>query len=163
MFPVHTYIYIYKNLIWIMCHVFFFKFGRTHLWDSALLTLSTSMTMSRRPLTCLQLFSIDCLKKFDKKHLSCVFLKIWRTLLCERPGWRYRRQWAFLGGLWHNLKNSQLDKACAMCHFENVSYPLVGLGLVDVVDVDEHDFQAFDISETILNRFLFINWIQKYG
>ena len=30
-------------------------------------------------------------------------------------------------------------KTCAMCVFENMTYPLVGLGLVDVVDVDEHD------------------------
>ena len=37
--------------------------------------------------------------------------------------------------------------------FENMMYPLVVLGLVDVVDVDEHDFEASDISETILNRF----------
>ena len=37
--------------------------------------------------------------------------------------------------------------------FENMMYPLVVLGLVDV-DVDEHDFEASDISETLLNRFL---------
>ena len=34
-----------------------------------------------------------------------------------------------------------------------MTYPLVGLGLVDVVDVDEHDFEASDISETIPNNF----------
>ena len=37
--------------------------------------------------------------------------------------------------------------------FENMTYPLMELGLVDVVDVDEHDLKASDISETILNRF----------
>ena len=37
------------------------------------------------------------------------------------------------------------------CVFENMTYPLVGLSLVDVVDVDEH---ASDIYETILRRFL---------
>ena len=31
---------------------------------------------------------------------------------------------------------------------------LVGLGLVDVVDVDEYDKEASNISETIPNRFL---------
>ena len=31
--------------------------------------------------------------------------------------------------------------------------------MVDVVDVDEHDFETSDISETILNRFLLKNWI----
>ena len=36
---------------------------------------------------------------------------------------------------------------------ENMTYPLEGLGLVDVVDVDEHDLEASDISETILKRF----------
>ena len=30
---------------------------------------------------------------------------------------------------------------------------LVGLGLVDVVDVYEHDFEASEVSETILNNF----------
>ena len=30
-----------------------------------------------------------------------------------------------------------------------MTYPLVGLVLVDVVDVDEHDLEASDISETI--------------
>ena len=38
-----------------------------------------------------------------------------------------------------------------------MTYPLVGLGLVDVVDVDEHDFEACDIFETIANRFLLKN------
>ena len=38
--------------------------------------------------------------------------------------------------------------------FENMMYPLVVLGLVDVVDVDEHDFEASDISKTILCFFL---------
>ena len=36
---------------------------------------------------------------------------------------------------------------------------LVWLGLVDVVDVDEHDLEASDIFETIPNRFLLKNWI----
>ena len=35
--------------------------------------------------------------------------------------------------------------------FLNMTYPLMGLGLVDVVDVDEHDFVASDISETVFN------------
>ena len=43
--------------------------------------------------------------------------------------------------------------------FENMAFPLAGLGLVDVVDVDEHDLEASDISETILNRFLLKNWV----
>ena len=42
-----------------------------------------------------------------------------------------------------------------------MTYPLVGLGLVDVVDVDEHDLEASDIPETIPNRFLLKNWIQN--
>ena len=42
--------------------------------------------------------------------------------------------------------------------FENMTYPLVGLGLVDVVDVNEHNLEASDISETIPNRFLLKNW-----
>ena len=46
-----------------------------------------------------------------------------------------------------------------MCVLENMTYPLEGLGLVDVVDVDGHDVEASDISETILNRFLLKNWI----
>ena len=40
-----------------------------------------------------------------------------------------------------------------MCIFENMTYPLMEIGLVDVVDVDEHDLEASGISETILNRF----------
>ena len=40
-----------------------------------------------------------------------------------------------------------------------MTYPLVGLSLVDVVDVNEHDLEASDISETIPNRFLSKNWI----
>ena len=40
-----------------------------------------------------------------------------------------------------------------------MTYPLVGLGLVDVVDVDEHDLKASDIPETILNLFLSKHWI----
>ena len=32
-------------------------------------------------------------------------------------------------------------------------------GLVDVVDVDEHDLEASDIFETIPNWFLLKNWI----
>ena len=43
--------------------------------------------------------------------------------------------------------------------FENMMYPLVVLGLVDVVAVDELDLEASDISETILSRFLLKNWI----
>ena len=43
--------------------------------------------------------------------------------------------------------------------FENMTYPLVVLSLVDVVAVDELDLEASDISETILNRFLLKNWI----
>ena len=34
--------------------------------------------------------------------------------------------------------------------FFNMTCPLVGLGLVDVI---EHDFEASEISETILNNF----------
>ena len=30
-----------------------------------------------------------------------------------------------------------------------MTHPLVGLGLVDVVDVDEHDLEASDISQSI--------------
>ena len=37
--------------------------------------------------------------------------------------------------------------------------PLEGLGLVDVVDVDGHDLEASDISETIPSRFLLKNWV----
>ena len=40
-----------------------------------------------------------------------------------------------------------------MFDFENMTYPLMELGLVDVVDVDEHDLEASYISETILNQF----------
>ena len=40
-----------------------------------------------------------------------------------------------------------------------MTYQLVGLGLVDIVDVDEHASEAFDISETIPNRLLLKNWI----
>ena len=43
--------------------------------------------------------------------------------------------------------------------FENMTYPLMGLGLVDVVDVDGHDEEASDISETIPSRFLLKNWV----
>ena len=43
--------------------------------------------------------------------------------------------------------------------FENMTYPLVGLGLVDVVDIDEHVLDASDICEIIPNRFLLKNWI----
>ena len=39
---------------------------------------------------------------------------------------------------------------------ENMGYPLMELGLVYVVDVDEHGLEAFDISVTILNRFLLV-------
>ena len=42
-----------------------------------------------------------------------------------------------------------------------MTYPLVGVGPVDVVDVYEHDLVASDISETILNRFLLKNWIKN--
>ena len=35
-----------------------------------------------------------------------------------------------------------------------LTHPPVGLGLVDIVDVDEHDLEASDISETISNGFL---------
>ena len=42
-----------------------------------------------------------------------------------------------------------------------MTHPLVGLCLVDVVDIDEHGFKASDISETIPNRFLLKNWIQN--
>ena len=52
-------------------------------------------------------------------------------------------------------------KTCVICVFENMTYPLVGLGLVDVVDVDEHDLKASDIPETILNRFLLKIWIRN--
>ena len=41
-----------------------------------------------------------------------------------------------------------------MCVFENIMYPLVGLGLVDAVDVDEYVFEASHISETIPNQSL---------
>ena len=37
--------------------------------------------------------------------------------------------------------------------FLKYDIPTMGLGLVDVVDVDEHDFEASDISETIPNNF----------
>ena len=40
-----------------------------------------------------------------------------------------------------------------------MTYPLVGLGLVDVVDVNEHDLEASDISVTVPNQFLLKNWI----
>ena len=36
-----------------------------------------------------------------------------------------------------------------MCVFENMTYPLVGLGLVDVVHVDGHDLKASELSVTI--------------
>ena len=44
-----------------------------------------------------------------------------------------------------------------MCYFENVSIPLVELGLVDVVDADGDYFEA-SISETILNWSLMIGY-----
>ena len=40
-----------------------------------------------------------------------------------------------------------------------MTHPLVGLGLVNIVDVDEHDLEASDISETIFNPFFLKNWI----
>ena len=46
-----------------------------------------------------------------------------------------------------------------MCSFEHMTCLLVGLDLVDEVDVDEHDLEASDISETILNRLLLKNWV----
>ena len=46
-----------------------------------------------------------------------------------------------------------------MCVLENVTYPLEGLGLVDIVDVDGHDLGASDISEIIPSRFLLKNWV----
>ena len=52
-------------------------------------------------------------------------------------------------------------KTCHGRFFINMTYPLVGLGLVDVVDVDEHDLEASDISETVLNRFLMKNWMKS--
>ena len=42
--------------------------------------------------------------------------------------------------------------------FENTTYPLVGLGLIDI-DVDKHDLEASDIPETIPNRLLLKNWV----
>ena len=33
---------------------------------------------------------------------------------------------------------------CHMWFILNMTYPLVGLGLVDVVDVDEHDLDGID-------------------
>ena len=41
-----------------------------------------------------------------------------------------------------------------------MTYQLVGLGLVDVVDVDEQDLEASDLSETIHNRFLLKDGIE---
>ena len=35
---------------------------------------------------------------------------------------------------------------CHMFFFYNMTYPIVGLGLVDVVDVDEYDCEVSDIS-----------------
>ena len=46
---------------------------------------------------------------------------------------------------------------CHVCFFLNMTYPHVGLGLVDVVDVEEHYFEASEISDTILNLFLLKN------
>ena len=75
----------------------------THLWDSAWLTLSTSMRMTWRPLTYLRPFPIDFSWKIGYKTcVPCVFLRIWCTHLWDsRPGWRCRRRWAWLAGLWH--------------------------------------------------------------
>ena len=39
--------------------------------------------------------------------------------------------------------------------FKNMTYPLMELGLVDVVDI-YHDLEASDISETIPNQFFLI-------
>ena len=57
------------------------------------------------------------------------------------------------------FKRNQLGMVWDMCFFSNMRYPLVGLGLVDVVDVDEHDLEASNTSETVPNRFLLKNWI----
>ena len=46
---------------------------------------------------------------------------------------------------------------CRVCFF-NMTYQLVGLGMV--VDVDEHDLQDSGISDTIPNRFLLKKWIK---
>ena len=45
-----------------------------------------------------------------------------------------------------------------MCFLKH-DVPTCGLSLVDLVDVNEHHFEAADISETVLNRFLLKNWI----
>ena len=52
----------------------FLKIWRTHLWDLALLTLSTSMSMTWRPLTYLRPFPIDFSWKIGYKTcVICVF------------------------------------------------------------------------------------------
>ena len=40
-----------------------------------------------------------------------------------------------------------------------MTYLLVGLGLVDVIDLEKHNLEASDISETIPNLFFLKNWI----
>ena len=48
-----------------------------------------------------------------------------------------------------------------MCHICFLEYDIPNCGTRPgyVVDVDEHDFEASGISETILNGFLLKNWI----
>ena len=72
--------------IWDIKHLpcVFLKVWHTHLWDSALMTFSASMSMTRRPLTYLRPFTIDFSRKnWINKHFQCVFLKIWHTHLWD--------------------------------------------------------------------------------
>ena len=70
--------------------------------------------------------------------------------------------WGPLTYLGHSQSISveKLDIKHVLCLvFENMTYPLVVLGLVDVVAVDELDLEASDISEIIPSRFLLKNWV----
>ena len=82
------------------------------------------------------------------------------------PGWCCRRRWAWLRGLWHIWDHSQLIilqrldiKNVHVC-FWKYDWPL---GLVDIVEIDGHDYEAPDISEseTIPNWF-FLNSGHKH-
>ena len=84
---------------------------------------------------------------FQKKHMAYVSYQIYLEKIPEPlvilglvlSTWRpliYRRTFSM------DFFSKFGYKTYAMCVFENMTYSLVGLGLVDVVDVDEHDLEA---------------------
>ena len=95
----HSLDFDFSRKNWIKKHFqcVFLKMWHTHLWDSAWLMLSTSISMTWRPVTYLRPFLIDFSWNFGyktcamcvfenmtiKKHFPCVFLKIWHSHLMD--------------------------------------------------------------------------------